>query len=51
MSYPNVSAKRPAELVGEIIDSRYALRLIKGFKEKFPGEVSITSIIQAKESA
>jgi len=44
MSYPNVSAKRPAELVGEIIDSHYALRLIQGFKEKFPGEVSMIPI-------
>jgi len=44
MHYPTVSAERPAELVGEIIDSHYALRLIQGFKEKFPGEVSMIPI-------
>jgi hypothetical protein len=40
MPYQNVSATRPAESVGEIIDSRYALQLIRGFKEKFPGEIA-----------
>ena len=44
MQYPDLSAKRPAELVGEIIDSHYAQQLIGGFKEKFPGEVSVISI-------
>jgi hypothetical protein len=44
MQYPNTSAKRPAELVGEIIDSNYALQLILGFKETFPGEISVISI-------
>lgn len=36
----NVSAKRSAELTGEIIDSAYALELIRGFGERFPGEVA-----------
>ena len=36
----NVSAKRPAALIGEIIDSTYALQLIQGFRQKFPSEVS-----------
>jgi hypothetical protein len=36
----NVSAKKPAELTGEIIDNAYALQLINGFNEKYPGEVS-----------
>ena len=44
MHYPNLSVKRPAELAGEIIDNKYALQLIRGFKEKFPGETSVTSI-------
>jgi hypothetical protein len=44
MQYPIASAKRPAELVGEIIDSNYAQQLIRGFKETFPGEVTVRSI-------
>jgi hypothetical protein len=44
MHYPNLSVKRPAELAGEIIDNKYALQLIRGFKEKFPGEASVTLI-------
>ena len=35
-----LSAKKPAELTGEIIDNAYALQLINGFKEKYPEEVS-----------
>lgn len=41
------ASRRPAELAGEIIDSTYALQLIQGFKEKFPGEVSKISIESA----
>jgi len=44
MQYSGTSAKRPAELVGEIIDSNYALQLIRGFKENFPGEVAVIPI-------
>src|SRR5450631_1545390 len=47
MQHTNVSelsARRPAESVGEVIDTDYALQLIRGFAEKFPGEVSWISI-------
>src|SRR3954470_13782245 len=36
----NVPTKRPAELIGEIINNAYALQLINGFREKYPEEVS-----------
>ena len=44
MQYPNTSAKRSAELVGEIIDSNYAQQLIREFKKTYPGEVTVISI-------
>lgn len=38
--YVSVSSRKPAELVGEIIDHAYAEELIQSFKETFPSATS-----------